>query len=104
MTEQEIEAIANRLADILETRLADKQSTFWLTKQEYAAINKISVRTLDNWIAAGRVETKPLGRKLLVANMAPSWQASEKKTTVAGKATGSDTIGRNGKGQFGSAL
>lgn len=103
MTEAEIEAIANRLADILEKRQADKLSTFWLTKREYADMHKISVRTLDNWIAAGRVQTKPSGRKVLVANMA-TWHPSGARLTEGERATGSATTGRKSNGQFGSAI
>lgn len=103
MTESEIEAVANRVAEILLERLPDKQSTFWLTREEYIRQNKIGLRTLAKWIAEDRIETKRVGKRVLVANMAP-WQASGTNTTEGGKDGGSAITGARRRSQSGLAI
>lgn len=103
MTEQEIEAVAKRVAELLEPLIANNVSTFWLTREEYARQNKIGLRTLATWLADGRLETKRVGKRVLVANMVPC-QVSDTKTTEAGKATGSATTGKRNRSLSGSGM
>lgn len=103
MTEQEIEAILERFSDIVARKIANELSTTWLTREEYSHRFKISLRSVDNLIAAGKLETKKRGRRIYLANM-DAWQVSDANRTEGARDGDFATTGKRNKSRSGSGL
>jgi excisionase family DNA binding protein len=59
-----IEKLADAIADRLADRLTKRRKL--LSREEYAAVNGLGVRTVDRAIQEGRLQVERIGRRVLI--------------------------------------
>ena len=68
MTESELDRLASIIIDRIRPHLeAISKRPDFISRDDYAKAHGISTKTVDRMIAAGKVETKRVGRRVLIA-------------------------------------
>jgi hypothetical protein len=95
LTDEQVEAIALRVADLLADRLASERVPKLLTVAQAAELAGVSAKTIRNWISAGRLSRHGAPRAPRVARgelPGPRPATGDRRSHVAfqvpGKATG----------------
>ena len=70
MTKEEIELLADMLADRVTAKLAERAERKFLSREEYAKVHGLGVRTIDRAIAEGCLKFERSGRRVLIPSNA----------------------------------
>ena len=63
---EQLQELANMVADRLADRLAHRSACRFLTRREYAQAHRLGIRTVDRAIAENRLDTQRQGRRVLI--------------------------------------
>lgn len=68
--EQAIDKLAELIADRVAAKLSERQERRYLSREEFAEVHGLGMRTVDRAIAEGRLEIERSGRRVLIPSNA----------------------------------
>lgn len=68
--EKAIDKLAELIADRVAAKLSERQERRYLSREEFAEVHGLGMRTVDRAIAEGRLEIERSGRRVLIPSNA----------------------------------
>ena len=66
LDENSLEQLAETIADLVAAKLAARAERKFLSREEYAQIHGLGMRTIDRAIAEGRLTVERSGRRVMI--------------------------------------
>jgi excisionase family DNA binding protein len=66
LDENSLEQLADAIADRVYAKLAERAERKYLSREEYAQIHGLGMRTIDRAIAEGRLTVERSGRRVMI--------------------------------------
>lgn len=66
LDEKSIDQLAGLIADRVAAKLSERAARKYVSREEYAQIHGLGIRTIDRAIAAGRLAVERSGRRVMI--------------------------------------